>query len=54
MSTLKSTGTFLDSSVIMNLLFETELTQKAQKLFSLAENPVVSETVIDECIYTTL
>ncbi|MFA4700277.1 PIN domain-containing protein [Pyrococcus kukulkanii] len=38
----------------MNLLFETELTQKAQKLFSLAENPVVSETVIDECIYTTL
>ncbi len=54
MSTYRSTGTFLDSNVILNLLFETELTDEAEKAFSLAKNPVVSETVVDECVYVTL
>ncbi len=54
MSTYRSTGTFLDSNIILNLLFETELTEEAEKVFSMAQNPVVSETVIDECVYVTL
>lgn len=54
MSIYRSTGTFLDSSVLLNLLFETELTERARKLFSMADDPLVSETVVDECVYVTL
>ncbi|AFL95569.1 hypothetical protein CL1_1370 [Thermococcus cleftensis] len=44
----------MDSSVLLNVIFETELTERAVKLISLAEYPVISETVIDECVYVTL
>ncbi|GAB6101140.1 hypothetical protein JCM16138_03630 [Thermococcus atlanticus] len=54
MSTLKSTATFLDSSVLVNLIFETNMSEKASKLFSKTANPVISETVIDECVYVVL
>ncbi|ASJ13165.1 hypothetical protein [Thermococcus thioreducens] len=39
---------------MLNLIFETELTERALKLISLLEYPAVSETVIDECVYVTL
>ncbi|SEW20360.1 hypothetical protein SAMN05216170_2063 [Thermococcus thioreducens] len=54
MSTLRSTATLVDSSLLLNLIFETELTERALKLISLLEYPAVSETVIDECVYVTL
>ena len=44
----------VDSSVVLNLIFETELTEKALRIISLLEYPAVSETVIDECVYVTL
>ncbi len=53
-SIYRSTGTFLDSSVLLNLLFETELTERARKILSMADDPLVSETVVDECVYVTL
>jgi len=53
-SILRSIATFVDSSVLLNVIFETELTERATRLMSLAKYPVVSETVIDECVYVTL
>jgi len=53
-STLRSTATFLDSSILVNLIFETEMTEKTKELFSKATNPVISETVIDECVYVVI
>ncbi|ASJ02770.1 hypothetical protein A3L09_05640 [Thermococcus profundus] len=53
MSTLRNTGTFLDSSVIVNLIVETELTKLAENVIE--HRPLLtSETVIDESIYVII
>ncbi|WP_461863626.1 PIN domain-containing protein [Thermococcus sp.] len=53
MSTSKSTGIFLDSSVILNAIVETELTEFADKVFE--QFPLItSETVIDESVYVII
>ncbi len=53
MSTLRNTGTFLDSSVIVNLIVDTELTEFAEKVIE--DFPLLtSETVIDESIYVII
>jgi len=52
-STLRNTGTFLDSSVIVNLIVDTELTEFAEKVIE--DFPLLtSETVIDESIYVII
>ncbi len=53
MNTSKSTGIFLDSSVILNAIVETELTEFADKVFE--QFPLItSETVIDESVYVII
>ncbi|WP_297481185.1 PIN domain-containing protein [Thermococcus sp.] len=53
MNTSKSTGTFLDSSVMVNTIVETELTKFTDRVFE--RFPLItSETVIDESVYVII
>jgi len=52
-NTSKSTGTFLDSSIIINAIVETELTKFTDRVFE--RFPLItSETVIDESVYVII
>jgi predicted nucleic acid-binding protein len=44
----------VDSSVLLNTLYETELTTFAQDVMESGEVLITSETVIDECVYVHL
>ena len=45
---------FLDTNIFYNYLFETELTENAEKILSLGEDFVTSFTVINETIYVII
>jgi len=53
-NTSTSTGIFVDSSVLLNVLYETELTRFAENVLNGREILVTSETVLDECVYVHL
>ena len=45
---------FVDTNVFYNILFDTELTQKAKQAVSLLDNPVTSFIAYNELIHVTL
>ena len=54
MNILTNTGIFVDSSVLLNVLYRTELTEFARGVLEENDTLVTSETVLDECVYVHL